>query len=86
MSLTDLEIRTHTKPILAELDRQKEKAAAFKKERNAMEKKLEEMKQLITQVAYDAWSMGHMSGGGMFGHEERRRDAVAAILKERGIK
>lgn len=32
MSLHDLELRTHTKPIMAELDRQKEKAAKFKKE------------------------------------------------------
>jgi len=36
MSLTDLEIRTHTKPLRAELDRQKENAAKFKQERDAV--------------------------------------------------
>ena len=50
MSLTDLEIRQYTKPIEAELDRQKEKAAAFKKERD-------ELKELnaIQDVQLESW-------------------------------
>jgi hypothetical protein len=41
MSLEDLEIRKWTAPIRAELDRQKEKCAAMKKERDALVAALE---------------------------------------------
>lgn len=43
MSLDDLAIKKHTDPLRAELDRQKEKAAKFKAQRDALVEALEKL-------------------------------------------
>ena len=51
MSLTDLEKHAILKPIEAELDRQKEKAAKFKKERNTAREALTLVREKLQGLA-----------------------------------
>lgn len=50
MSLEDLEVRKHTKPILAELDRQKEKCARMKDERNIAREEVRRLRILVQRL------------------------------------
>lgn len=50
MSLEDLEIRKHTAPLSAELDRQKEKCAAMRRERDALAAQLTQAREALSTV------------------------------------
>ncbi len=72
MSLDDLEIRKHTAPISAELDRQKEKCAAAKKEAKVKEA----LESLVSQV--EDWHCANCSQltHAMSGRLEKEQNAV----------
>lgn len=54
MSLDDLVVRKHTKPLEVELGKQKEKAAKFKK-------KLKKLQEAATELV-DAYNYEHLAG------------------------
>lgn len=56
MSLTDLEKNQILKPVSAELDRQKEKAAKFKKERNTAREALTLVREKLQGLATERMS------------------------------
>ena len=56
MSLTDLEKNQILKPVSAELDRQKEKAAKFKKERNTAREALTLVREKLQGLSTERMS------------------------------
>lgn len=87
MSLTDLEKRAVLASTEKELDLQKEKAAKFKKQRDALQKRLKDLCDVATDLV-DVYQYDHLAGDRFAAMEElknsillAREELTATLLK-----
>lgn len=77
MSLTDLEKRAVLASTEKELDRQKEKAAKFKKQRDSLQKRLKDLCDVATALV-DVYQYDHLAGDRFAAMEELKSSILLA--------